>query len=136
NKDKTTAYIGKFFYHQRNPQFLKRGNLRRNQPKSRAVAIRLLEVIAAEPRGLIHLIGKIQIATLLENFPVTRSANFAQHARGFLVRNRLVANGHDVAMHAHFRRLSLTNVQVGPAMFDNHAKKSIQLSHGLTTNDE
>jgi hypothetical protein len=58
-----------------------------------------------------------------------RSADFAHHPRGFLVRNRLGANGHDIAMHTHFRRLSLREVQIGPAVLDDYTKKLIQVSH-------
>src|SRR5439155_22816785 len=106
-----------------NAQVFERSNLSGNKPKRRAVTVRLLEVVTAEPRGFIHFIGKIQVSPLFKGFPVTRSANFAHHLDGFLTRKRLGANGHDVSMHAHFRWLSLREMQIGAAVFDDYAEK-------------
>ena len=32
-------------------------------------------------------------------------------------------------MHAHFRRLSFTDMQIGPAVFDDYAEELIQVRH-------
>src|SRR6266699_6951887 len=59
NKDKAAAQMGKFFYNHGNSQLLEGSNLGRNQTKSRAVTIRLLEIITAKARSLVHLVSKI-----------------------------------------------------------------------------
>ena len=92
NKDKAAAQVGKFLYNHRNPQLLECSNLRGNQTKSRAVTIRLLEIITAKARRLVHLVSEIEIPPLLENFPVVRTTNFAQHLHGFLAFHRFVTN--------------------------------------------
>src|SRR5207249_4865124 len=104
-------------------------NLGGNQTKSRAVTVRLLEIITAKARRLVHLVSEIEIPPLLENFPVVRTTNFAQHLHGFLAFHRFRADGHDIAMHSHFRRFSFANVQIGSAVLDNHTEKSIERGH-------
>src|SRR6202030_871666 len=101
NKDKAAAQIGKFLYNDRNPQLLECSNLGGNQTKSRAVTVRLLEIITAKAGSLVHLISEIEIPSLLENFPVVRTTNFAQHLHRFLAFHRFLADGHDIAMHSH-----------------------------------
>src|SRR5256885_633240 len=85
NENKAAAKIGEFFYYYRHTQLLQSRNLRRNQPKSRGITVRLLKIVGAESRVLIHLVSKIEIAVLLESFPILRAANFAQQSLGFLV---------------------------------------------------
>jgi len=87
---------------------------------------------------LIHLISKVEIAAFLENFPILRATNFAQHARGFLVRNRIVPDGHDIVMRPYFWRLPLSDMQIGRALPNDDLKELIDVSHGLRsmTDDE
>ena len=120
NKDKAAAQVSKFFYNHGDPQLLECSNLGGNQTKSCAVTIRLLEIVTAKARRPVHLVSKIEITVLLENLPVAWTANFAHHLHGFLAFHRLRTNGHDIAMHAHFRWFSFTDVQVGPAVLDNY----------------
>src|SRR5207244_2607043 len=63
------AQIAKLPNDRRNPQFLERRDTRWDETKDSAVAVRLFEEIATEARLLIHLVGKIEIAALLENPP-------------------------------------------------------------------
>ena len=84
----------------------------------------------------IHLIGKIEVAVLFKDLPVARTANFAQHPRGFVVRNWLGTNGHDVAVRSHFWRIALCNVQIRRALPDDNLQKLIKISHNLMRNDE
>ena len=83
HKDQAAAYIGKVFHHRRNPQLFEGGNPGGNQTKRCAVTVRLFEVVTAETRGFVHLIGKIQVSALFKGFPITRSADFAHHLDGF-----------------------------------------------------
>ena len=129
NEHKAAAQVSKFFYNHGNPQFLEGSNLGWNQTKSRAVTIRLLEIISAKAGSLVHLVSKIEIAALLENFPVVRAANFTHNLHGFLAFHRLRADRHDIAMHAHFRGFSFSDVQIGSAVLDNHTEKSIERGH-------
>jgi hypothetical protein len=68
---------------------------------------------------LIHLVSKIEIAVLLEDFPPLLAANLTQHARDFLVRNQLLSDRHDIAMRAYLWRFPLANVQIGRALPDD-----------------
>src|SRR5260370_25615333 len=65
NKDKAAAQVGKFLYNHRNPQLLECSNLGRNQAKSCAVTVRLLEIITTKTRSLFHLVIEIQVPPLL-----------------------------------------------------------------------
>jgi len=58
---------------------------------------------------------------LLKNFPVVGAANFTHHLRGFLSFYRLRSDRHDIAVHTHFWLFSLSDVQIGSALPDNHA---------------
>ena len=129
DENESAPQIGKFFDHHGNPQLLQTGDLRRNQPKSCGITMRLLKVIGAKPRLLVHLVGKIEITVLLEILPVLRAASFAQHANGFLVRNGLISDGHDIAMRAYFRRLALADMQIGCALPGDDLQKLIDISH-------
>src|SRR5256886_14776169 len=96
----------------RNAQIFERRNPCWNQSKRCGVTFRLLEVVGSKSRVLVHLVGKIKIAALVKRFPVTRTANFAQHPRGFVVRNRLGADRHDVALRSDFWGLPLSDMQI------------------------
>src|ERR1041385_5824412 len=97
-----------------NAQLFQRRDRCWNQSKRCGVTFRLLKVVDAKSRVLIHLVGKIKIAALVKHFPVTWTTNFAQHSRGFVVRNRLGSDRHDVAMRSGFRRLALSDMQIRP----------------------
>ena len=121
--------MSELFHDRRNAELLEARDLRRNQTKDRAIAVRLFQKVAAKTRLLIHLVGKIEIATLFENFPVLRPAHFAQHAGRFLARDRLGANRHHVAMLAHLGRLTFADMQIGRALLDDDTEKLIDVGH-------
>ena len=121
--------MGKLLDHDGNAQFLQRGNFRRNQAKDRAIAIGLLKIIRAKSRCCIHLVSEIEIAALLENFPLLRSAKFAQHRRGFIAGHGLAADRHDVAVFPNLGRLSFADVQIGGLLLHNHIQKLIEVCH-------
>src|SRR5205814_7111605 len=98
-------------------------DLRRNKPKNRTVAVRLLEEIAAEPRPFIHLVGEIEIAALLEKFPALRRANLAQHSCRLVSRYRLGPDRHYVAMPSHFWRLAFAEMQLRAALVNDNAQE-------------
>jgi hypothetical protein len=93
---------------------------------------RLLKVVGAKSRVLIHLVGKIEIAVLLEKFPVARSANLAQHAPGFIVRNRLGSNWNYVTMNAYLWGFALRDMQIRRLLSDYDLQKLVKISHGKT----
>src|SRR5262249_3321598 len=136
HEHKSAPQVSKFLHDYRNPELLKGRNLGGNQSKCRGIPFRLLKVVAAKSRVLIHLVGKIEIAVLPKDLPVMRAANLAQHALGFIVRNRLGTNGHDVAMRSYFWGLAFCDMQIRPALPDDDLQELIKISHGLITNDE
>jgi hypothetical protein len=81
---------------------------------------------------LIHLVGEIEIAMLLKKLPVTRTASFAQHSVGFIVRNRLGSNRRYVSMHAYLRRFALGDVQIRRLLLDYDLQEFVKISHGKT----
>ena len=115
HQDQAAAQMAEFFHDRRNAELIEGRDLRRDQTKDRAIAVRLLQEIAAKTRFLIHLVGEIEIAAFFENFPTFRPADFAQHHGRFFARDRLVADRHDVAVPAHLRRLPFADVQIGGA---------------------
>ena len=117
------------FYNHGNPQLLQRGNLRGDQTKNRAITIRLLEIVTPKARGPVHLVGKIEIAAPFKDLPIVRAANFTHHLNSFLACHLLRTDGHYVTMHPHLWRFSFADVQVGPAVLNNHAEKLIEVSH-------
>src|SRR5262249_51575974 len=115
--------------HQGNPELFERRDLRRNQSKNRAVATRLFQIIASKTRRGIHLVGKIEITSLLENLPIPVSAEFTQHRGRLFMRKRLLANRRDVAMLSHFWWLTLADVQIRAALLDDYFQKLIERGH-------
>ena len=115
HEHKSAAQLAKFFHHRRNPELLERGDLCRDQTKDGAVAVRLFQKIAAKARCLIHLVGEIEIAAFVENFPILRTGDFAHHQHRFIARDRLRADRHDIAVPAHLGRLTFADVQIGRA---------------------
>src|SRR5262249_9168218 len=87
------------------------------------------KVVGTKSRVLIHLIGKIEIAVLLKNLPVTRTANLAQHPCGFIVRNPFGSNRHYVAMRPYLWRFSLCDMQIRCLLSDYDLQKLIKISH-------
>jgi hypothetical protein len=81
---------------------------------------------------LIHLVGKIEIAMLLKKFPVTWAANLAQHPLGFIVRDRLGPDWHDIAVGPHLWRFAFCDVQIRGPLPDYDLQKLIKISHGKT----
>ena len=69
---------------------------------------------------------------LLKNLPILCAANLAQHSPGFIVRDRLVPNRDDVAMHPYLRRLALGDMQIGRLVADYCLQKLVKISHGKT----
>src|SRR6478736_6288958 len=121
--------MGKFLDHHGDTQLFESRNFRRNQSESCGMTVRLLKIVGAESRMLIHLVSKIEIAALLENFPIFRAANLAQQASSFVVRNRLISDGHDIAMRPYFWRLPLADVQIGRTLSHDDVKKLIDVRH-------
>ena len=113
----------------RNAQIFERRNPCWNQSKRCGVTFRLLEVVGSKSRVLIHLVGKIKIAALVKRFPVTRTANFAQHPRGFVVRNRLDADRHDVALRSDFWGLPLSDMQIRCTLAGDDLQELIKIRH-------
>ena len=131
DEDKAAAQVAEFFDHRRQGQFLERGNARRDQAEDRAEAVHLFEVVAAEAAVLIHLVGEVEIAFVLETFPVFRRADLAQHVVHLFRREDLLADGDNVAMTADFRRLSLGKVQIGRTRGDQDFEKLVDVGHGI-----
>ena len=121
--------MSEFFGDDGNAQLLQRRDFRRNQSKHCAITVRLLEIIAAKTRSRVHFVGEIEVAALLENFPVPLAANLAQHRHRLIAHERLLTNRRDIAMLAHLRRLALADVQIGASLIDNDVQKLIQRSH-------
>ena len=112
HEHESAAELAELFHHRRNPEFLERGDLRRDQAEDRAVAVRLLEKIAAEARFLIHLVGEIEIAAFVRKVPnssVPQISLNIETASSCVTGS--VADRHDVAVPADLRRLSFADVQ-------------------------
>src|SRR5262249_32639084 len=86
DEHKPAAQISEVFDDCGNTQLFERRNLGGDQSKRRGVSFGLLKIVGAKARMLIHLVGKIKIAMLLKNLPVTWTADLAQHLRSFVVR--------------------------------------------------
>jgi hypothetical protein len=129
DEDEAAAQIAELLHDRRDTEFLEGSDARRNEAKDGAVTVCLLQVIAAETRVRIHLVGKIEIAPLFKDGPACRSANFAQHRGRFLARNDLFADRHDITMLANLRRLALSKVQIGSAFSDNDLKEFVYARH-------
>src|SRR5688572_4276755 len=121
--------MAELFYHRRDPELLQGGNPGWNQAKDRAVTVRLLQEIAAEPRPLIHLVGKVEIAALLEQLPALSATDLAQHSGRFLACNGLCPNRHHIAMPSHLRRLSFADMQIGAALLRNDTEELVDVRH-------
>ena len=111
HQDEAAAQMAELLDHRRNAELIETGNLRRDQAKDRAIAVRLLQEVAAKPRLLIHLVGEIEIAALFEKLPPLLAADFAHHSRHLVAGDRLVADRHHVTVPAHLRRLAFAEVQ-------------------------
>ena len=131
DEDKAAAQVAEFFDHRRQGQFLERGNARRDQAEDRAEAVHLFEVVAAETAVLIHLVGEVEIAFVLETFPVFRRANLAEHVAHLLRREDLLADRDDVAVTTDFGWLPLGEMQVGRARVDQNLKELVDVGHGF-----
>src|SRR4030095_548394 len=75
NEDKTAAQIAKLPNDGRNAELFERSDPGGNEPEDGAVAVGLLEVVAAETRFLVHLVGEIVIAAFFKNLPALRTGN-------------------------------------------------------------
>src|SRR4029453_1967735 len=62
HQNESAAQMPEFLDDRRNAKLIEALNLRRDETKDRAVAVRLFEIIAAEPRMLIHFVGEIEVA--------------------------------------------------------------------------
>ena len=77
HQDEAAAQMTELFDDGRNAELLEAGDFRRDQTKDSAVAVGLLQKIAAETRAFIHLVSEIEIAALFENLPALRTAHLA-----------------------------------------------------------
>ena len=116
-------------YHRRDAELLEGSDRRWDQTEDSPVTVSLLQIIAAKPRFLIHLIGKIEVTAFLEKLPIFRSCDFAQHQDRFIAKHRLLPHCHHIAVPTHFRRLPLPNMQIGRSFFHNLLQKLIQICH-------
>ena len=69
DEHEAAAHVAEFLDHRRNAELLERHDLRRDEPEDAAVAVGLLEEVAAEARVLIHLVGEVEIARFLDSAP-------------------------------------------------------------------
>ena len=112
----------------RDAELFERRDLRRDEPEDGAIAVGLLEIVAAEARVLVHLVGKIEIAAFLEPLPAPGRRSRSS-CRRFLVGEGFVADGHDFAMPPDFRRLAFARCKIGAAAFDEDFEKLIDVGH-------
>ena len=117
------------FRHRRDPKLFESCNLGRNQAEDRAVAIGLLEKVAPKARGFIHFVGEIEITAFVENFPVRRSRDLAQHQDRFIAQDRLGSHRHDITVPPHLRGLAFPDVQIGSPFRHNCPQELIKISH-------
>ncbi len=123
------AHVAEGFDDLGNAEVLERFDLGGDDPEDRAVAVGLLEVVAAKPVVLVHFVGEIEVAAFLEPLPALGSANFAQHVAHFFLRERFLADRDNLAVSADFWRLSLGEVQIGSAAVDENLKKLVDVGH-------
>ena len=97
------AHVAEGFNDLGNAEVFESFDLGGDDPEDRAVAMGLLEIVAPKAVVLIHLISEIEIPIFLETLPALRGANFAEHVAHFLLRERLLADGNNLAMPADFR---------------------------------
>ena len=103
----------------------------RNNTEHRPVAVGLLEIIAAEAAVFIHLVGKIEIATLLVLLPFFRGADLAEHVRHLFTGQgcRALPNRDDVTVTADFWGLPFRKVKVRGSVLDERLKKFVDVCH-------
>ncbi len=101
-----------------------------NDAEDGAVAVGLLEVIAAETVVLVHLVSEIEVSMFLEALPALGRADFAQHVAHFLGGEGLVAYRNDLAVAADFGRLPFGEVEIRCAALDENLKKLVDVGHG------
>ena len=129
DQHEAAAHVAKFLHDRRDAELFERHDFRGNQTEHAAEAVGLLQVIAAEARRLVHLVGEIEIAGFHKASPAIRPRDFAHHVGHFLLRERFVANRHDGSVLANLRRLALTEVKVGGASFHENVEKLIDVGH-------
>ena len=134
DEHESAAQMAEFLDHRRDAELLERGDLRRDEPEDGAVAVGLLEEIAAEARVLIHLVGEVEIAAFLEALPALRAADLAHHVGHLVARHDFFADRHDVAVPADLRRLPFAEVQIGGAGVDEHFEELIDVGHWANEN--
>ena len=78
----------------------------------------------------VHLVGKIEVAGLIEFFPARRRADFAQHVGHVLAGERFLTDGHDLAVPADLGRLAFAQVKIGSPLLNEGLKKLVDVSHG------
>ena len=131
HQHQAAAQVAEFLDDRRQPEFVERGDACGNQTEHGAESVHLLEIIAAEPVVRVHLVGKVEVALVLEALPVLRCANLAEHVAHFVRSEDFLADRDHVAMPADFRRLSLGEMQIGRPRVDQHFEKLVDVGHGV-----
>ena len=121
--------MAEVLHDRRDPELFESRNLGRNQAENRAVAIGLFKKVAAKARCFVHFVGKIEVTAFIEDFPVRRSCDFAQHQDRFIAQDRLGTHRHDITVPPHFRGLAFPDMQIGSPFRHNGAQELIKISH-------
>src|SRR5438105_9124378 len=129
DQDQPSAQMPKFAGYRRNTKFFERSDLCRDQTEDSSVPIGLLQVVAAKSRFLIHLVSEIEITTLVEKLPFLGACDLAQHQDRLIAKHWFLTHWHHIAVSTHFRRLTLSNMQIRRSFRDDDLQKLIEICH-------
>ena len=136
DEDEAAAHVAEFFDDRRDVELLERGDLRGNDTEDAGEAVLLLEVVAAEAVIAVHLVGEVEIAFVDVFLPGLGIADLAHHSLHHLAGEDFVGDGLDAAVNAHLRRLTLAEMQVGTADFNEGAEVVVDDGHWRAEKDE
>ena len=126
DEDESTAQMAELLHYCRDAELLEGRDLCRDKPKDSAVAVRLFQKIAAEPRCLIHLVGKIEIAAFPRKTPNFSARRFRST---FTVASSCVTGSSRMGMTSPCRRIfggwPFADMQIGGAFLYQQLEKLI-----------
>ena len=112
-----------------NAEFLEGFDFCGDDAEDRPVTVDLFEIIATEAVVIVHFIGEVEIASLLEFCPSLLAANFPEHETHFFRGENFLADRDDLTVPADLRRLSFAEMKIGRSRIDQNLEKLVNVGH-------